>query len=118
MKKILLKINYFLFFTLFIFFLPAYATLYDDAKGSIISNVYDEDKGECKKPYLASNTTHTLDISTIKYKINGAWQTDPTADAEGYNALVTDIKIETIGMFPGYCGTERSFEIKFRVGVK
>ena len=76
------------------------------------------DKAECKKPYLASNTTHTLDIATIKYKINGVWETDPTADAEGYNTLVTDIRIETTGMFPGYCGTERSFEIKFRVGVK
>lgn len=77
-----------------------------------------EDNGNCKKPYLASNTTYTLNISSIKYKINGAWQTNPTADANGYNSSVTDIKIETTGVFPGYCGTERSFEIKFRVGVK
>lgn len=77
-----------------------------------------EDTGNCKKPYLASNTTHTLDISSIKYKIAGAWQTNPAADANGYNSSVTDIKIETTGVFPGYCGTERSFEIKFRVGVK
>ena len=76
------------------------------------------DVGECKKPYLASNSTLTLDIATVNYNVNGVWQTNPAADASGYNSLVSEIKIETTGVFPGYCGTERSFEIKFRAGVK
>jgi len=76
------------------------------------------DTGQCKKPYLASNTTLTLNLGAIEYKIAGAWQSNPTADADGFNASVTAIRIKTTGVFPGYCGTERSFEIKFRAGVK
>lgn len=76
------------------------------------------DIGQCKKPFLSNNSTHTLNMSQVEYKIGTTWSTNPSPDSEGYNSSVTAIRIPMTGIFPGYCGTERSFEIKFRVGIK
>ncbi|MCF6190329.1 MAG: hypothetical protein L3J51_07615 [Cocleimonas sp.] len=75
--------------------------------------------GHCKKPYLVTATnTSGMNIGSVLYTVNGVDVANPPADADGYNAQVTKIKIAMTGEFPDMCSGSHSFEIKFRTGLK
>ncbi len=77
------------------------------------------DSGQCKKPYLVSNSnTSGLSLGSIAYKINGAYVTNPAADAGGFHGGVSAIKITMNGRFLDKCSGSPAFEIKFRTAIK
>lgn len=77
------------------------------------------DTGQCKKPYLeASTNTSGMTLGTVTYTVGGVDVTNPPADADGFNANVTAIKVAMGGVFPDICSGSHSFEIKFRTSIK
>jgi uncharacterized repeat protein (TIGR01451 family) len=75
--------------------------------------------GHCKKPYLnTANNSSGMTLGTVSYTVNGVETSNPPADADGFNANVTKIKISMNGVFPDVCSGPHNFEVKFRTGVK
>ncbi len=75
--------------------------------------------GQCKKPYLIGATnTSGMSLGTVTYTVNGVDTTNPAADADGFNANVSKVKVAMLGEFPDVCSGAHSFEVKFRTGVE
>ncbi len=75
--------------------------------------------GQCKAPYLvAASNTSGMSLGAVTYTIGGVDVTNPPADAEGFNANVTAVKVAMNGVFPDVCSGPHSFEVKFRTGLE
>ena len=75
--------------------------------------------GQCKTPYLVSATNSSgMSLGVITYTVNGVDTTNPPADANGFNANVSKIKVAMNGVFPDICSGAHSFEVKFRTGIE
>ena len=74
--------------------------------------------GQCKAPYIeASSNTSGMTLGAVTYTVGGVDVANPPADADGYNAGVTAVKVPLNGVFPDVCSGAHSIEVKFRTGI-